>query len=113
MAELHDETTGETVAADLRSATALWPRVRGLMGRAGLGPGEALDIRPCGSIHMMFMRFPIDAVFYDRDGKVTKVGRAVHPWWGMAFGGRGAKGVIELAAGAAAKVEKGHQLRFE
>ncbi len=81
--------------------------------RRQLTPGEGLVIHPCGSIHMMFMRFPIDAVFYDRDGCVTKVARNVRTWTGMAFGGRGAKGVIELPVGAAANVEQGHQLTFD
>ena len=33
--------------------------------------------------------FPIDAVFYDRAGRVTNVGRGVRPWIEGAFGGRG------------------------
>ena len=88
------------VAADVRAAHGVVSRTRGLMFRGNLGDGEALDIRPCGSIHMMFMRFAIDAVFYDRDGKVTKVARRVKPWIGLSFGGRGAKGVLELPTGS-------------
>ncbi len=80
--------------------------------RSTPAPGEALDIRGDSSIHMMFMRFPIDAVFYDADLNVTKVARHMRPWTGLAFGGRGTKGVIELASGAAEGVEPGHQLRF-
>lgn len=101
------------MAADARVADNAWTRFRGLMLHGRLGEGEGLDIRPCGSIHMMFMRFSIDAVFYDRDGKVTKVARRVRPWIGLAFGGRGAKGVVELPVGAAAGVEVGHRLEFE
>jgi uncharacterized membrane protein (UPF0127 family) len=80
--------------------------------RKELAPGEALDIRGDSSIHMMFMRFPIDAVFYDADGRVTRVARSVRPWRGLAFGGRGTKGVVELRAGDAQGVEPGHELRF-
>ena len=80
--------------------------------RGNLEPGAGLDIRPCSSIHMMFMRFPIDAVCYDANLRVTKVSRRLHPWLGLAFGGRGAKGVIELPAGAAQNVEPGHQLEI-
>ncbi|HMS58714.1 MAG TPA: DUF192 domain-containing protein [Tepidiformaceae bacterium] len=106
------ERTGAVLASDLRVASSAWARFRGLMLVSKLGPGAGLDIRPCGSIHMMFMRFAIDAVFYDSDGRVTKVSRGVRPWIGIAFGGRGAKGVIELPRGAAAFVERGHQLEF-
>lgn len=110
---IHNETTGHTLATAAREATNPWTRFRGLMLRGGLAPGDALVIRPCSSIHMMFMRFPIDAVFFNVDGAVTKVARRVPTWRGMAFGGRGTKGVIELPAGAAADVEPGHRLRFD
>ena len=80
--------------------------------RKGLAPGEALDIRPCGSIHMMFMRFPIDAVFYDKEFRVTKVAQNVKPWTGLAFGGKGAHGVIEMRAGEANAVKPGDLLEF-
>jgi uncharacterized membrane protein (UPF0127 family) len=81
--------------------------------RRALPAGSALDIRPCSSIHMMFMRFPIDAVFYDREGKVTRVARNLRPWFGIAFGGRGARGVVELPAGGAETVTPGDSLEFD
>lgn len=109
---IRDLTTGASIAGNARVADNAWTRFRGLMLAAPLGEGEALIIRPCGSIHMMFMRFAIDAVFFDKDGNVTKVARRVRPWVGIAFGGRGAKGVIELPAGAAKDIESGHQLSF-
>jgi len=112
MARIVDVSAGQVVAEHADTADNAWTRFRGLMLRAPMAEGEGLDIRPCGSIHMMFMRFAIDAVFYDSDGRVTKVSRGVRPWIGIAFGGRGAKGVIELPRGAAAFVERGHQLEF-
>lgn len=90
----------------------MWTRFRGLMLRKSLAEGEGLVIEPCSSIHMMFMRFPIDAVFFDRDRKVTKVARNVRPWIGLAGARRGTKGVIELPAGAAKDVQPGQQLEF-
>ena len=74
-------------------------RMRGLLGRRGLEPGEGLLIRPAGSIHTFFMRFPIDVVFVSRAGEVLKVARSVPPWRTSAA--RGAKVVIELGAGEA------------
>jgi uncharacterized membrane protein (UPF0127 family) len=105
-------TRGAALATDVRSASNPWTRFRGLMLRGSLQEGEALDIRGESSIHMMFMRFPIDAVFYDRDGRVTRVRRGLRPWTGIAFGGKGSKGVVELAAGAAKDVEPGDQLTW-
>ena len=113
MAVLRDLTTGETIASELDYAQGVVSRTRGLMMRSGLPAGGGLAIHPCSSIHMMWMRFPIDAVFYDKEMRVTKVARGVRKWTGMAFGGKGAKGVVELPVGAAATVEAGHQLEFD
>ena len=110
MLAITNTATGRPLAADAQRAGTYWSRFRGLMLRRRLGSGEGLDIRPCSSIHMMFMLFPIDAVFYDEQLQVTKVSRRVLPWVGIAFGGRGTVGVIELPAGGAEGVEKGHQL---
>ena len=110
MVSITDLTTRQPIADQATVAGSYWSRFRGLMLRRSIAPGEALDIHPCGSIHMMFMLFPIDAIFYDANLRVTKVSRRVLPWIGLAFGGRGAKGVIELPVGAAAGVEPGHQV---
>lgn len=112
MVVLRDVTAGATLAASAVEAKSVWARFRGLMLRLRLGPQEGLIIAPCGSIHMMFMLFSIDAVFFDRDGKVTKVARNVRPWIGIAFGGRGAHGVVELPPGAASVTHPGNQLEF-
>jgi len=81
------------------------------MGRESLAPDEGMLFRPAGSIHMFFMRFPIDAVFCDRDLRVLKVERGLAPW--KTAGARGAKVVVELASGAAAGVEPGDRLVLE
>ena len=64
--------------------------------------------RPAGSIHMFFMRFAIDAVFCDGDLEVIDVERNLRPW--RVAGRKGAKVVIELAAGAAEAVASGDRL---
>lgn len=104
------ERTGEVLGTDLRVAKSTWARFRGLMLAGPLKPGTGLDINPCASIHMMFMRYGLDAVFYDRDGKVTKVARNVRPWIGLSFGGKGARGVLELPAKSVGDVERGDVL---
>jgi uncharacterized protein len=77
-------------------------RLRGLLGRAELGHGEGLLLRPAASIHMWFMRFAIDAVFLDGENRVLKIAEHLRPW--QVAGCRGSKAVIELAAGEAARV---------
>lgn len=105
--------SGHVLAESAEEARTMWSRFKGLMLRRGLPDGGGLVIAPCGSIHMFFMRFTIDAVFFNREGRVTKVARSVRPWIGLAFGGRGAHGVVELPRHAAEGVNPGDTLRFE
>jgi uncharacterized membrane protein (UPF0127 family) len=81
------------------------------MGKKELPAGEGILLRPCGSVHTMFMRFPIDVVFCDADLRVLAVAPRV-PKWRMR-GQRGAKVAIEVAAGEAARrgITGGAQLR--
>lgn len=51
---------------------------------------------------MWFMRFPIDAVFLDRENHVLRIVEHLAPW--RVAGCRGAKAVVELPAGEAARV---------
>ena len=76
-------------------------RLRGLLGRSDLPAGEGLLLRPAGSIHTAFMRFSIDAVFLDGADRVLKVAHELPPW--RMAGCRGARAVLELPAGEAAK----------
>lgn len=66
-----DTTTGARLADRAELAEGFLARAKGLLGREGLGEGEGLILRPCNSVHMFFMRFPIDVVFLDRRGKVV------------------------------------------
>jgi uncharacterized protein len=88
-------------------------RMRGLLGRSELSAGEGLLLRPTPSIHTWFMRFPIDAVFLDRDLRVLAVRDQLGPW--RMAGHRGARAVLELAAGEAGSrgIRPGTQLLLE
>ena len=105
-----NETRGRILAERAEEATGFWSRLRGLMGRADLPMGEGMWIEPCNSIHMFFMRFPIDAVFLDRELRILKVVPDLKPWRMAA--GRGARQVLEIAAGEAERrgLETGTQL---
>ncbi len=74
-------------------------RLRGLLGRRELPVGEGVLLRPCGSVHSWFLRFPIDVVFLDADMQVLKVVERMRPW--RMAGTRGARSVLELAGGEA------------
>src|SRR5438067_9549755 len=105
------KSDGTVVCARCALAEKPFARMRGLLGRASLARDEGMLFRPAGSIHMFFMRFPIDAVFCDRDLVVIDVARSLQPWQTAAR--RGAKVVIELAAGAAAELAPGDRLVLE
>ena len=78
----------------------MWKRMRGLLGRDALEHGHGLLIPKTGSVHMFFMRFPIDAVFLDKELRVRRVVADLQPW--RIAASRGARSVLELPAGAAA-----------
>jgi hypothetical protein len=95
-------TRGTTVASRARVASSLSDRTVGLLRTAEVLPGEGLWIERTPSIHMFFMRYPIDAVFVDADGRVTKVVPDLKPWRVVWWAPR-ARDCLELRAGAAAQ----------
>jgi uncharacterized protein len=86
-------------------------RLRGLLGRRELGSREGVLLWRTPSIHTSFMRFPIDAVFLDPDLSVVGVKAELKPW--RLAGCRGARHVLELRSGEAARRElrAGERLR--
>ncbi len=92
------------LASDVEVASSLWGKFKGLMGRATLPDGSGLWLPDSNGIHMMFMRFAIDAVFLGRaeaDGArpVVSVHERLPAWRGLVPLVRGAKGVLELPVG--------------
>ena len=101
------------MAARVEVAGSFLRRGLGLMFRSELPPGHGLAITPCSSIHMFFMRFPLDVAFLDRDGRVLRAYHGIRPWRVSRIV-RGARSAVELPAGtlAAAGVERGTVLRL-
>ncbi len=93
-------TRGNAVCVSEIADRAL-PRMRGLMGRRALPAGEGLLLRPAPAIHTAFMRFPIDALFLDRELRVLEVVERLRPW--RTASSRGARAVLELAAGESSR----------
>jgi uncharacterized membrane protein (UPF0127 family) len=110
---------GAVIAGEVRFASSFWQRFRGLMGRSSLAEGEGLWI-PDTSIHMFFMRFPIDAVFLsapDASGDRTIIAcrPSLRPWVGIVMPIKGAEGVVELQDGTIGRtgIQVGDKLRLE
>jgi uncharacterized membrane protein (UPF0127 family) len=100
-------TRASVLASELEAANSLWAKFMGLMGRAVLAPGTGLWLPDSNGIHMMFMRFAIDAVFLgkpDAEGArpVVSVHERLPAWRGLVPLVRGAHGVLELPVGTIA-----------
>jgi uncharacterized membrane protein (UPF0127 family) len=87
-------------------------RMRGLIGRTGLPAGEGLLVSPAPAIHTAFMRFPIDALFLDRNMRVLDIVERLRPW--RVASKRRARAVLELSGGECARcgVEIGDRLEL-
>jgi len=99
-----NRTRSTELASDVEVATSLWAKFMGLMGRQSLAPGAGLWLPDSNGIHMMFMRFPIDAVFLGRPDAagtrpVVAAYRDLRAWTGLVPFVRGAHGVLELPVG--------------
>jgi uncharacterized protein len=64
---------GAELASHASLADGFLARLRGLLGRERLHPGEGLVIVPCSSVHMWGMRFPLDVIHLDRHGTVLRL----------------------------------------
>src|SRR5260221_13869895 len=90
---------GRVVADHVEIAATPWRRFVGLMFRSELPDGHGLALAPCNSIHMFFMRIPLDVAFLDGDGRVLRAYHGIRPWRVSRIV-RGAKAAVELPAGA-------------
>lgn len=102
------------IGASIDVAETASQKVKGLLGRDGLDEGCGLLFKGAGSLHTLFMRFPIDIIYTDKQGKVVKTAHAVRPFKLVAAPLR-CDCAIELPAGAiaASNTKVGDQLSFE
>ena len=98
MSRLWNPRTGAVLADEVERARTPWARMRGLLGRRRLPEGRALCIEPCTSIHTLFMKFPIDALFLRGDGVVVRAIARMRPFRLTRFYPAAAM-AVELAAG--------------
>ena len=77
--KLLNRRNGAVLAEQIERAVTWRARLRGLLGRGGLAGGSALVIEPCTSIHTLFMKFSIDALFLSADGRVIRAISGLRP----------------------------------
>ncbi|HAM36261.1 MAG TPA: DUF192 domain-containing protein [Elusimicrobia bacterium] len=93
-----NRTRGQAIASRVEKAEDYDSRARGLLGRKTMAADEGLWIVPCPMIHTLFMRFPIDVIFLDRESRVVRVVENLKPWRMSPWVFR-ARSVLELAGG--------------
>lgn len=109
-----NKTRNVPVAENAQQAATFLARGRGLMFSPPLPSSGGLVIEPCNSIHMFFMRFPLDVIFADKDGRVLFMYKGIKPWR-MGRIVKGARCAIELPEGTIERsnTQTGDELDFE
>ncbi|MBR1728556.1 MAG: DUF192 domain-containing protein [Selenomonadaceae bacterium] len=98
----------------VKIADKFFSRLLGLMFRKNLESNHGLLIVPCNSIHMLFMRFSIDAVYVDKNFVIKKIVKNLKPYIGFSIC-LNAYAVLEIVAGEADRLnyKVGQKLIFE
>lgn len=98
----------------IKIANTFSSRFFGLMGKKSLPKNCGLLLAPCKSIHMLFMIFPIDAIYVDENFVIKKIVPNLQPWIGISFC-MNAWGVVEVTAGEAERLnlKVGERLNFK
>jgi uncharacterized membrane protein (UPF0127 family) len=90
---------GQIWARHVEDAVKWHERMRGLLGRTGLGDSAAMVIRKCNAIHTLGMKFAIDLVFIDKANRIVRIVKNVRPGHFCVWGGWRAAHVVESEAG--------------
>ncbi len=102
------------IADNAKRADTFLSRLVGLLGQENLKPSQGLVINRSNSIHMFFMKFPIDAIFVNKENRVIGLVENIKPfqmspvYWKASF-------VIEVAVGTieASKTALGDLIRLD
>ena len=78
--KIYNSTQNNLIAEDVKIAENFFTRSVGLLSRKSLSQDEGLVIRPCCSIHTLFMKFPIDVLFINRKNEIIALYENVKPY---------------------------------
>ena len=87
------------VSERCRVASTMGERMVGLLRSPEPLPGEGLMIERTQSIHMWFMPYAIDVIFFDEQKRVTKTIARLRPWRLVPWA-PGARDCLELRVGS-------------
>ncbi len=112
--QVFNQTRDVFLISQGRLADTFWSRLRGLLGANPLQKGEGLILAGEKSIHTIFMGFPIDVVYVDKNHKIIRIDSNMVPYRLGPFVTRSAY-VLEMPVGTIASTDSqiGDQLKFE
>lgn len=95
---------------DVKIANTFTKRLVGLLGKNKIEDNEALLLSNCSSIHCLFMKFTIDAVYLSKDMEVLYK-ETIKPWKiGKIV--KKTSHILELHEGLAHNIKEGDILKF-
>lgn len=111
---IYNQTRQTPLMLQGRLANTFWTRLRGLLGTDSLQSGEGLILAGEKSIHTLFMRFPIDVVYVDKQFIVIRTASNMIPYRLGPFVARSAY-VLEMPVGVISNTstQVGDVLKFE
>jgi hypothetical protein len=106
-------TRGDALARRVSLADTWWTRLRGMMGRPEPATDEGMLLAPCRSVHMYWMKYPLDIAFLAPDGRIVATYHRLAPSRCSKRHGD-ADRALELKAGtlAAKRAEVGDRLEL-
>lgn len=76
---IRNATRDEWLADRVILADTRWTRLRGMMGRPEPNDREGMLLEPCRSVHMYWMKYPLDVAFLAPDGRVVATYHGLAP----------------------------------
>lgn len=111
--KIYNSTQNNLIVDDVKVAENFFTRSIGLLSRNALSENEGLLIKPCCSIHTLFMKFSIDVLFVNKKNEIIALYENVKPWRILPIHPTSYY-VIELASGQISnkKIEKGDLIQI-
>ncbi len=76
---LNDNEAGQQVL-NICVAETFFTRLKGLLGTASLTDNQGMLLRNCNSVHMVGMRYALDIVYLNSEGRILKLVENLQPW---------------------------------
>jgi len=95
---IFNETQNLNLPYYISGATSILTRITGLLGTSPSKERRGLFIAPCTGVHTFGMRYPLDVVFLDSEGKVLRIARHLAPNR-ISGGTASSRAVLEFASG--------------